>query len=227
MSIAQSFLDAFFIPLQSFWQGSIVFLPKLVKALIILVVGWFLAFLIGKLIFEIFRRIKLDSIFDRMKWNEALSKADLKMTVSEFIGSFVKWVLIVVFLVMAVEVLGGIQFSYTLSGLINWLPNLLVAVAIFIVAAIFADFAEKLSIAVVSKMNVRQAKVLGLIVRYSIWIVALFAILSELGVASDIVKILMGGLVALIVLSGAIAFGLGGKDMAKEILEDLKKKMQD
>ena len=213
--------------LQNLWQGTLAFLPNLIGALIVFIVGWFVALAIGGLVSGILKKAQLDKIFEKTKWNEALSKADLKMTISSFLGVIVKWIIIIVFLSAAVEILGATQFSYTLGRLIDWLPSLLVAVVIFVVAAIIADLAEKLVKVAVGKMDIKQVNCIGLIVRYSIWVIAIFAILSELGVAKDVVNVLMTGLVALLVLSGSIAFGLGGKDAAKEMIDNIKKKLKD
>lgn len=213
--------------LQGLWKGFLDFVPKLIGAIVVFVVGWFIAVWIGKLVAEVLKRIKFDALFEKTKWDEALEKANMKMTMSGFIGGLVKWILVIVFLLAAVEILGMVQFAGFLKDIVAWLPNLVVAAAIFVVAVIVADFAEKLIKAVVGKMNVGYVNMVGAIVRWAIWIFAAFAILEQLEVASDIVQILVTGLVALIVLSGAIALGLGGKDLARDALENLRKKLRD
>ncbi len=213
--------------LQKLWQGFINFLPELIGALVVFVVGWFIAVWLGKLVSEILKRIRVDYLFEKTQWDEALEKADFKMKISDFIGGIVKWILIVVFLLAAVEILELSAFAGFLRAIVAWLPNLVVAVAIFVVAVIAADFADKLVKAVVGKMGVGYAKFSGAIVKWAIWIFAILAILSQLGVASDIVQILVSGFVALIVLSASIAFGLGGKDAARDILEGLRGRMKE
>lgn len=213
--------------LQSLWQGFLGFIPKIVGAIIIFVIGWFIAIWIGKLVAEILKKLRLDRIFEKGKWDEALEKADFRMKMSDFIGGIVKWVLIIVFLLAAVEILGLTQFAIFLRAIVGWLPNLVVAAAIFVVAVIVADISEKLVRAIVGKMNVNYVKLIGNIVRWAIWIFAILAILSQLGVAKDIVQILVTGFVALIVISCSIAFGLGGKDLAREVLENFKGKFRE
>lgn len=212
--------------LQKLWQGFIKFIPQLIGAIIVFVVGWFISVWIGKLVVEILKRLRFDKIFEKAKWEEVLEKAEFKMKMSDFIGSIVKWVLVIVFLLAAVEILGLGQFAGFLKAIVAWLPNLVVAAAIFVVAAIVVDFAEKLVKAIVGKMNVKYAPVIGSIVRYSIWIFAFLAILTQLGVASNIVQILISGFVALIVISSSLAFGLGGKDLAHDVLEKLRRKLE-
>ena len=112
------------------------------------------------------------------------------------------------------------------DGAMSFLKAEYKILAIFVVAVIVADFAEKFIKAVVNKMGVSCANVLGIIVRWAVWIFAILAILSQLGVAREIIQILVSGFVALIVISAGIAFGLGGKDIAKETLEELKTKLK-
>ena len=212
--------------LQNFWQGFLNFIPKLVGAIIVFVVGWFIAVWIGKLVAEILKRLRVDRIFEKSKWDEALAKAEFKMKMSDFIGGIVRWVLVIVFLLAAVEILGLVQFAAFLRAIVAWLPNLVVAAAIFVVAVIIADIAEKLVKAIVGKINVNYVGLIGSIVKWAVWIFAILAILSQLGVAKDIVQILVTGFVALIVISCSLAFGLGGKDLAREVLENLGKKLK-
>lgn len=213
--------------LQKLWQGFLDFIPKLIGALVVFIIGWFIAVWIGKLITEVLKRAKFDKIFEKTKWEEALEKAEVKVKMSAFIGGIVKWVLVIVFLLAAVEILGMAQFAGFLKEIVAWLPNLVVAAAIFVVAVIVADFAEKLVKAIVSKMNVKFVGLVGSIVRWAIWIFAGLAILGQLGVAAEIIQILITGFVALIVISSSLALGLGGKDLAKEALQGLRDKLKE
>ena len=213
--------------LQNLWQGFIKFIPQLIGALVIFVIGWFIAVWVGRFIAGILRKLKFDRIFEKGKWDETLAKANFKMKISEFIGGIIKWVLVIVFLLAAVEILGLGQFAGFLKSIVIWLPNLVVAVAIFIVAIIVADFSEKLVEAIVGKMKVGYSRFLGNLVKWAIWIFAILAILSQIGIASEIIQILVTGFVALIVISAGIAFGLGGRDLAKNILEKVRENIRD
>jgi len=222
----QNWSSITFDALQGFWQGFIAFIPKLIGAIIVVVVGWFVAVWLGKLIALILKKAKLDTLFEKTKWQEALEKADLKIGISEFIGALIKWVLIIVFLLAGVEILGMDQFAAFLRAIVSWLPNLVVAAAIFVVAVIIAELAAKIIKALAGKMEVKYVNLLGTIVRWSIGVFAALAILSQLGVARDIIQILVTGFVALVVIGGGLALGLGGKDMAKELLESLRNKLR-
>jgi len=208
--------------LQNLVEGFLVFIPQLIIAVIVFIVGWFIAVWGGRFVSEVLNKLKFDVIFEKTKWEEALEKAEFKMKMSDFIGGIVKWILAIVFLAISVEILGLTQFAVFLKAIANWLPNLIIAVAIFVVAVILADFSEKLVKAVVGKMEIKNISLIGSIVKGAIWVFAILAILSQLGIAEEIIRILIGGFVALIVISCSIAFGLGGKDLAREFLEDLR-----
>jgi len=125
-----------------------------------------------------------------------------------------------------VEILGMDQFAGFLKGVVAWLPNVVVSAAIFVVAVIVSDFAEIIIKTVVGKMNVRYVGLVGSVVKWAVWVFAGLAILGQLGVAREIIQILVTGFVALLVIAGGLAFGLGGKDMAKEALDNLKNKLR-
>lgn len=213
--------------LGNLWQGFLNFIPKLIGALIVFLIGWLIAVGIGKLITEILKRLQFNKIFEKGVWKEALEKAELKIDASGFIGAICKWILVIVFLLAAVEILGLIQFADFLSKVLAYLPNVVVAALIFVVAVIIANIAEKIVRAGVESARVGYGSMAGAIVRWSIWIFAILAILMQLKIASELILTLFTGFVAMLTIAGGIAFGLGGKDVAAGILENLKKKLKE
>jgi hypothetical protein len=212
--------------LQNLWQRFLMLIPKLIGAIIIFLIGWFIALGVGKLVAEILKRIKFNQIFEKGTWKSALDKAEIKLDASEFIGSIVKWVLIIVFLLAAVEILGLTQFASFLNMVVSYLPNVLVAALIFVVAVIIADILEKIVRASVEGAKFNYGQVAGAITKWSIWVFAIIAVLIQLGIGKELFLGLFQGLIALIVISGGIAFGLGGKDVAAEILHKIKNKLE-
>lgn len=208
------------------WQGFVVFIPKLIGALVIFLIGWFIAVIIGKVITEVLKRIKFNRIFDKGDMKDALEKADFKIDASGFIGAIFKWILVIVFLVAAVEVLGLPQFADFLTKVLAYLPNVIVAALIFVVAVIIADISEKIVRAAVESTKIGYSNIAGIIVRWSIWIFAILAILFQLGIARELIQIVLSGIVGLLVIGGGLAFGLGGKDAAAEIIQNLRNKLQ-
>jgi hypothetical protein len=213
--------------LQGAWQGFLLFLPRLIGAFIVFIAGWLIALLIGKLITEILKKLKLDRFFERTGWKEALEKAEIKVTASQFIGEIFKWILVIVFLLAAVEILGLTQFAEFLKRIVLWLPNLIVAVAIFVVAIIVADILEKIIRASVKKMELGYGGFFGTLVKGAIYVFAVLAILLQLGVTPQIVNALIFGLIGTISLALGLAFGLGGKDAAAKFIEEIRKKLSE
>jgi len=214
------------LALQNLWHGFLVFLPALIGALVIFIVGWFIALGVGKLIAEILTRVKFNKLFEKGGWNDALKKADLKVNPSQFLGAVVKWVLVIAFLLAAVEILGFVQLAGFLQKVLVYLPNVLIAALIFVVTVIVVDIVEKIIRVAVEGVKVGYGHYVSIIVKWSIWIFAILAILYQLGIARPFMETLFTGLVAMMVISMGIAFGLGGKDVAAELLGDLRDKLK-
>ncbi len=220
-------LDITIESLKGVWEGFIDFMPRLIGALILFIIGWIISVAIGKLIAEVLRKIKFNRIFEKGGWKSALEKAEIKVDASGFIGSIIKWVLMIVFLAASIEILGFVQLTRFLRDVLNYLPNVVVAAFIFVIAVIIADILEKVVRASVEGIKVGYGSVVGVIVKWSIWIFAILAILSQLKIEAagwivNLINIAFIGIVAMM----AIAFGLGGKEVAAEILQNVKNKFR-
>ena len=216
--------------LQGLWQAFLNFIPVLIGAFIVFVVGWFVSAGVGRLVAGILKRVKFNHFFERGSWRETLKKAEIKVDAAGFIGAVVKWVLVIVFLLAAVDILGLEGFANFLGGVLAYLPNVVVAVLIFVVTVIVVDIVEKLVRAAVEGVKIGYGQFVSAIVRWAIWIFAILAILRQLLVVPELVEIVFGalvyGVVAFLVISIGIAFGLGGKEVAAELLQDLKRKLK-
>lgn len=212
--------------LKGLWVDFLDFIPSLIGALIILIIGWFVSVGIGRLVSEILRRVKFNKLFERGIWSKALSRADWKVDASGFIGSIVKWVLFIMFLLAAVEILGFVQFAVFVNQVVSWLPNVIVAAAIFVVAAIIADYLPKILRAATEGMRIQYGRFLQALAKWAIWVFAIVAILVQLGIAREVIMTLFTGFVAFLVIAGGLSFGLGGRDFAAGILRDLQAKLR-
>lgn len=214
--------------LQRGLESIILFLPKLIGALIVFFVGLLISNLIGNWVSRILKSLRVDRAFERTGWKDALERSGIKISISSFLGSVVlKWILVLLFLMAAIETLGFVQFSIFLGKIVAWLPNLVVSIGIFIAAVVVAEILEKLIKATAKKMGVSLAGVLASIVKGSIYIFSGFAILLQLGVAQEIVKAVVYGIVFTVSLALGLAFGLGGKETAARWLEELEKKISE
>ncbi|MFA5432218.1 MAG: hypothetical protein WC319_05010 [Candidatus Paceibacterota bacterium] len=213
--------------LQGAWEEILLFLPNLLAAIVIFVLGWIISIWIGKLIAQILKKLKFDSIFEKTGWRDALSNADIRVEPSSFIGAICKWILVVVFLMIVTDIMGWVAFAGLLAKIIAWMPNLLVAIIILVVAIIIADIVEKLVKVSTKKMGVSSVNFLGSIVKWAIYIFAGLAVLLQLGVTPKIVEVLIIGFVGTLTLALGLSFGLGGREVAGRIIEEARRKISD
>ena len=223
----QNWIEVTIGALQGLWQGFVGFIPTLLGAVIVFVIGWFVSIWAGKIIAEILKRIKFNRIFEKGNWKTAMEKAEVKVDAAGFVGAIIKWVLIIVFLSAAIRILGIEAFDHFIAAIVGYLPNILVATLIFVVAVIVSDIAAKVARAGLESIKVGYGHLISGVVKWAIWIFAILAILYQLGVAPAFMETLFTGLVAILVISFGIAFGLGGKDVAAEFLQDLRKKLKE
>jgi len=212
----------YFQPLEGFWESFLAFIPNLVGALLVFIIGWFFAVGVGKLISGILTKLKFNTIFESEGWVSAMKKADMELDISQFIGAVVKWILIIVVLWLSVDILGFSQFAELMEEIVAYLPNVIVAALIFVVAVLVADFLSKIMVATTEKADFVHTGLAGAIVKWAIWFFAIFAILIQLGIASELLETLFEGLVYMIAIAGGLAFGLGGKDAARNIISKAK-----
>ena len=205
------------------------FLFQLLVAILVFIIGWFIAILVGKIITEILKNLKFNKIFEEGVWKEALEKADFKVDASGFVGSIVKWILVILALYLSLPLLGTpfAPFTGFLDKVLNYLPNVIIAAFIFVVAIIIADLLGKVIRVAVESLRVGYGHIAEMIIKWAIIIFAFLAILEQLGFVAaawifQFIQIVLIG----IVVAFAIAFGLGGKNVAGEILENLYKKIK-
>jgi large-conductance mechanosensitive channel len=224
--VVETWADITIKALLDLWQGFLGFLPNLIGALVVLIVGWFVAVGIGKLIATILNRLKFNRLFEKAGWREALERAELSVNAADFLGGIIKWILFLVFLLAAVEILGLLQFADFLGKVITYLPNVIVAVLIFVATVILVDIVEKVVRAGVEKAKIGYGQMISAIIKWSIWIFAVLAIMYQLGIARPFMETLFTGFVAMLVISFGLSFGLGGQQIAAEVLRDLRDKLR-
>ncbi len=216
----------YFQPIEGFWFSFLEFIPNLVGALLVFIIGWFFAVGVGKLVASILTKLKFNNFFESESWVSAMEKAEMELDVSQFFGAVVKWILIIIALWISVDILGFSQFAYLMEDIVAYLPNVIVAALIFVVAVVVADFLSKIIVATTEKADFVHTGFAGAIVKWAIWMFAIFAILIQLGIANELLETLFEGLVYMIAIAGGLAFGLGGKDAAKEMIAKMKKTLK-
>jgi hypothetical protein len=212
--------------LVDFWDGFVNFIPNLTGALIVLIVGWITAIVVGKIIGGILYRLKFNEPFKGEKWDKAMEQANININPSDFLGKVAKWVVFVLVIWIVADILNLEQVTIFVGKIIDYIPNVIAATLIFIIAVIIGELLSKLVIATVEKSEFPYSRLFGTVVKVAIWIVATIAILVELGVAEELLMILFSGLVAFLVIALGLSFGLGGKDAAAKFIETIKKSIK-
>jgi len=206
--------DVFNTSLQSLWFGFVQFAPKLILAVVFFIVGWILGSLISKAIQQVFSSLKIDTLFASLGAGNFFRKAGVNLNTGYFVGEVVRWFVIIVFLLPSLSLVGLTDVSSFLSyGVLGFLPQIIIAAFVLIIAAIVSEGLAKVVLAMAKSVNLKSARMLSLVAKYAIWIFAIIIVLGKLGLG-DYMSILFSGLVAMIALGGALAFGLGGKDAA-------------
>jgi len=208
--------------LQNLWWGLIQFAPKFVVAIIFFVVGWVLGNLIAKALEQVFASLRVDAVFKSIGVESFFKKAGMDLNTGYFIGQVVKWFVIIVFLLPSLNLVGLNDIAFFLKyNVLGFLPRVVVAALILIIAAFVSEVLSRAITASVKGMNLRSAHLLGAVAKYAVWIFAFIIALGQLGVAEYYMSVLFTGIIAMLSLGGALAFGLGGKDHASRFLSKL------
>ncbi|MBZ9572177.1 hypothetical protein KJA15_02515 [Patescibacteria group bacterium] len=213
----------------SFWevvdeirQSSLL---QILSAILVFGIGWLIAKIIGGMITRFLDKIRLNQVLKRLGWEEALARVDIRFNAAKFFGEIVKWFFIIIFLMIASEIVGLTGFSGFLEKVIGYFPNIFIAILIFIITLFLVDFSYRIFFVTGKKTKATYSKFLGVGVRRTIWILAILAILYQLQIVPNLILSIFVAILGLIVLSCGLAFGLGGKNLAKKILEELKEKL--
>lgn len=208
--------------------GVLNFLPKLIGALILLLVGWGIGVILGRFVAQFFRTLKLDNLLKNVGVEKALARGGFDLDTGGFFGTIVKWFFIIVGLIAGADVLGLSQVNLFLDQVVTTvLPNVVVAAIILIVGALVAHAVHKLVTGSARAAEVPAAHFMGGIAKWAVWIFTILAALDELSIATPFTQVLWQGIVAALAISLGLAFGLGGKDAAARYIEHLRKDVVD
>lgn len=214
--------DVFNASLQDLWWGFIQFAPKLIIAIIFFIVGWILGNLVAKAFEHVINALKVDKLFQSVGMDDFFRKAGMNLNTGYFVGQVVKWFVIIIFLLPSLNLVGlDYISSFLKDDVLGFLPKVIVAAFILIIATFVAEFLSKAVVAGAKTMNLRSANMLGTVAKYAIWIFAFIIAFGQLGVAPAYMQILFAGIIGMLAVAGALAFGLGAKDAAGRFVSKL------
>lgn len=218
----QSLLDAFWLSLSPAVYSLQAYLPRFFGGLIILVVGFVVSRVVAGVVLTLLRALRVGKFLVQVR---VLSEEGQFRVWEVLLSELSRWTVVILFLVPAVETWGLTKVTDILNGLLLYLPNVFVAVIVGLLGFVIANLTSDVVHQSAKGLDESAAAFLAGVANYAILFFTALVILSQLGVAADLVRILFTGFVAMMALAGGLAFGLGGKDLAAEILRALRNKL--
>ncbi len=205
------------------WGGVIAFLPNLIVAIIILCVGWAVGAIIAKGIEQFMKSIKFDEALRRAGVEDVVRQSGLNLNSGKFVGSLVKYFIIVAFLIVSFDVLHLTQVTSFLQQIVvGYLPQVIIAVLILLVSGVVGDVLSRVVTASAKTAGLTSANTLGVIAKWAVWIFAILVALSQMGIAGAFIQTLFTGFVVAVSLALGISFGLGGQQAAARAIDKVQ-----
>jgi small-conductance mechanosensitive channel len=193
-------------------------LPNLLGALLLLLIGWLVARLVQFIIGGLLRRLRLDALTERVGISRMLSNAGLDPSVANLLASLTYWLILFIFVLAATESVGLIGISEMLNRLVGYLPNVLAAALILLLGSLIAQVIGDALRGMATQAGVAAGPALGQIVRYTLLVFTIILALGQLGIQTDLLTIAASALVIATTLALALAFGFGSRDLARNIM---------
>jgi Conserved TM helix len=212
--------DAIFVALTNALNDLMLFLPRLLGALVILLVGWLIAKAVEALVSRGLRAVRFNQVADRAEIDQFLVRAGVNLDPASVVGKLAYWFLLLIFIGAAFNTFGLTQVNTIINQIIAYIPNVVVALVVLLVGALLATFVGNLVRGASGSARVGDPNLLASLARGAVIAFAFLIALNQLQIGEAIVNTLFMATVGMIALAGALAFGLGGRDVAARILED-------
>lgn len=206
-------------PLEGFLERFIQFLPNLISAIFLLLIGLFAGWLTKRVLVRLFRILKTDEFSDRHGINNILLKGGIKEGLSSIIGRFAGWLVFFIFVIISLSSLNVPAIERLLERFFLYLPNLFVAVVILLMGYLLSNFFGRAALIASVNAGLKASGLIGRFVKLTIFLLAATMALEQLGIGRETIIIAFAIVFGGIVLALSIAFGLGGRDIAKDYLE--------
>ncbi|MBG9390535.1 mechanosensitive ion channel family protein [Caenimonas aquaedulcis] len=193
-------------------------IPKVLGFAVILVVGWFVSSLVAKGVAALLRAVKFEDLARRAGLADFVSRMGTNTDSSGMIALVVKWFIRLIALVVAFDALGLPAVSDVLRQLLLWLPNVIVALVVLVIGGLAAKALGNVVRGAASEGGLGNAELLAKVAATMVWAFAIVVAVNQIGIATTLVNTLFMAFVGAIALAAGLAFGLGGKDTAGEIV---------
>lgn len=206
-------------PLKEFYRNVLDFLPSLLASLLILVLGILIAVALKKIFTKLFRAISLDKLSEKFGISDIFQKWGIKESISSLFLRVIGWLIIFTFLIISLRTLNVPTIERFLGELFLYLPNVFIAILILFIGYILSNFLGQTALIASVNAGLKISGVIGKFVKFTVFALAVTMALEQLGIGKETVLIAFTIVFGGIVLAFAIAFGIGGKDAAKEYLD--------
>lgn len=225
MNYFENWNEAVVASLQNLWAKIVAFVPEILGALLVLILGLILAHALSKLAHKLIEFTKIDDLIKKIDATKKLKQAGVKLSFAALIAWIVKWFIIVVTLIAVVDILNLQEVASFLQQVAEYLPKVIVAVVILAIGLVVGQFAYDVieKSAKTAHITKHTADSLAGLAKWAIVIFTLMTSLIQLGVATSLIEILFTGLIAGFALAFGLSFGLGGKEHAAKWLDKAMK----
>jgi hypothetical protein len=193
-------------------------IPKILGFLVILIIGWLIASAIAAAVAALLRAVHFNDVARRSGFSGFVEKMGIKRDASAFLADIVKWFIRLIVLVTAFDALGLPAVSQVLKELVLWLPNLVVTLVILVIAGLAANALAGLVRGATAEAGLGNPDLLATIAKVAVWAFAIVIAVNQVGIATTLVNTLFMGLVGALALALGLAFGLGGRETAGQMV---------
>jgi len=214
--------------LKNIYLGIASIVPTLLGAIALVAIGWIIGSIFFKLVENLFKFAKIDNALKAAGFDKVVERTGMSLDSGYFFGKLVEWFFVVAFLVAAFDVLGLTQITTFLGTVVlGYLPNVIVAAVIILIAAIVAETAQKIVVGSAKAAGVKSVNLAGTIAKWAIWIFAILVAITQLGIAVSFIQTLYTGVIIALALALGLSFGLGGQDAAARYIEKVRGDVSD
>lgn len=200
----------------------IAFLPSVIIAVVVFALGWAFGTVLGRAVDHLISVLRIDNALHRAGFDKLSERAGVRVSVAGFLGGVVKWLVVVAFTIASAEILGLTQVTQLLRDILVYIPQVIIAAVILVIAMLLGDFVSRLVSHSVRATGMK-GELAAQMAKWAIVIVGgVFPALTQLRIAQGLVEVLFTGVVFAVSLALGLSFGLGGRDAAARAIEKIK-----
>ena len=193
-------------------------IPKVIGFAVIIIIGWLIASAIAAVAARLLRAVRFNDLAQRSGFAGFVKDTGVHTDASGFIATIAKWFVRLITLVVAFDALGLPAVSQVLQDLLLWLPNLVVALVVLVITGLAANALQGLVRGATTEAGLSNPDLLATVARVAVWTFGIVVAVNQIGIATTLVNTLFMGTVGAMALALGLAFGLGGRDTAAQIV---------